>query len=46
MNDSLVMQRIESNLSRLRLGKKGQILDQVIKTAEDKSKSYLSGDIG
>jgi DNA replication protein DnaC len=42
MSDSLVMQRIESNLSRLRLGKIGQILDQVIKTAEDKSKSYLS----
>jgi DNA replication protein DnaC len=42
MSDQLVSQRIESNLSRLRLGKIGQILDQVIKTAEDKSKSYLS----
>ena len=42
MSDTLVMQRIESNLIRLRLGKIEQILDQVIKTAESKSKSYLS----
>ena len=42
MRESLVSQRIESNLSRLRLGKISQILDQVTKAAEDKSKSYLT----
>jgi len=42
MTDTLVMQRIESNLARLRLPTIGQILDQVIKVAESKGKSYLS----
>ena len=42
MRESLVSQRIESNLSRLRLCKISQILDQVTKAAEDKSKSYLT----
>ncbi len=42
MTDTLVMQRIESNLIRLRLGRIIQILDQVIKSADRKSKSYLS----
>ena len=42
MSDTLIIQRIESNLIRLRLGKISQILDQVIKTAERKGKSYLS----
>lgn len=42
MTDTLVMQRIKSNLARLRLPTIGQILDQVIKAAESKGKSYLS----
>jgi DNA replication protein DnaC len=42
MTDTLVMQRIESNLIRLRLARIGNILEQVIKTAERKGKSYLS----
>ena len=42
MTDTLVMQRIESNLARLRLPAISQILDQVIKAAERKGKSYLS----
>lgn len=42
MTDTLIMQRIESNLVRLRMPRIGQILDQVIKAAERKGKSYLS----
>jgi DNA replication protein DnaC len=42
MTDTLVMQRIESNLSRLRLGRINQVLAQVVQTADKKSKSYLS----
>jgi DNA replication protein DnaC len=41
MTDTLVMQRIESNLVRLRLGRINQILDQVAKTADRKGDSYL-----
>jgi DNA replication protein DnaC len=41
MTDTLVMQRIESNLSRLRLGRINQVLAQVVQTADKKSKSYL-----
>ncbi|MBR9980601.1 MAG: IS21-like element helper ATPase IstB [Desulfatitalea sp.] len=36
------MQRIESNLSRLRLGRINQVLAQVVQTADKKSQSYLS----
>jgi DNA replication protein DnaC len=42
MSDTLVFERIESNLSRLRLPRIREILDRVIKSAEDQSKSYLS----
>lgn len=42
MTDTLVMQRIESNLNRLRLGQINQILDQAIQSADRKSQSYLS----
>ena len=42
MTDTLVMQRIESNLSRLRLGRINQILAQALQSADNKSQSYLS----
>jgi len=42
MSDTLVMDRIESNLTRLRLSQIKEILERVIKTAEEQSKSYLS----
>jgi len=42
MSDTLVMERIESNLTRLRLPRVREILDQVIIAAEAHSKSYLS----
>ena len=41
MNDSLVMDRIRSNLSRLKLPRIETVLDGVIQNAEDQSKSYL-----
>jgi len=42
MSDTLVMERIESNLTRLRLPRVREILDRVINAAEEQSKSYLS----
>jgi DNA replication protein DnaC len=42
MSDTLVMDRIEANLIRLRLSQIREILERVIKTAEEQSKSYLS----
>jgi len=42
MSDTLVMERIEANLTRLRLPQTRKILDRVIQTAEEQSKSYLS----
>jgi DNA replication protein DnaC len=42
MSDTLVMDRIEANLSRLRLSRVREILKDVIATAENKSSSYLS----
>lgn len=42
MSDTLVLERIESNLSRLRLPRIREILQGVIKRAEDQGKSYLS----
>jgi DNA replication protein DnaC len=42
MSDVLVLDRIQSNLSRLRLPCIGEILESVIKSAEHQSKSYLS----
>jgi len=42
MSDTLVLERIESNLSRLRLPRIREILQGVIKGAEDQGKSYLS----
>jgi DNA replication protein DnaC len=41
MSDTLVLDRIQYNLSRLRLPRIGEILESVIKSAEQQSKSYL-----
>ncbi len=42
MSNTLVLNRIESNLTRLRLPKIREILEPVLKTAENQDKSYLS----
>src|SRR6056297_124054 len=42
MSDSLALERIEANLVRLRLPRISQVLQPVIKAAEEKSKSYLT----
>ena len=42
MTDTLVVERIESNLSRLRLPRIKEILQGVIKKAEEQGKSYLA----
>ena len=42
MSDTLVLDRIESNLSRLRLPRIREILQAVIRKAEEHGKSYLS----
>ena len=42
MSDTLVLDRIESNLSRLRLPRIREILQGVMKKAEEQGKSYLS----
>jgi len=42
MSDSLILERVEANLTRLRLPQISQILQPVINTAEEQSKSYLA----
>ncbi len=42
MSDSLVMDRIESNLVRLKLSRIYEILGSLAKTAEEQGKSYLT----
>ncbi len=42
MSNTLVLNRIESNLTRLRLPKIREILEPVLKTAENQDKSHLS----
>lgn len=42
MSNSLILERVEVNLTRLRLPRIAQILQPAIKTAEEQSKSYLS----
>jgi len=42
MKDTLVMDRIESNLLRLKLSRTYEILGSLAKTAEEQEKSYLS----
>jgi len=42
MSDSLVADRIESNLTRLRLPRIREVIESVIETAQEQEKSYLS----
>ncbi len=42
MTDTLVANRIEANLTRLRLPRIREILDSIVKSAEQNSQSYLS----
>jgi DNA replication protein DnaC len=42
MTDTLVTDRIEANLTRLRLPRIREVLDQIIQSAEQKKQSYLS----
>lgn len=42
MSNTLVFDRIESNLTRLRLPRIREILDRVLKSAEKKDRSYLN----
>jgi len=42
MSDTLVLDRIESNLTRLRLPRIREILEHVLKSAEEKDSSYLN----
>ncbi len=42
MSDTLVMDRIESNLNRLKLSRIYEVLGSLAKTAEEQGKSYLS----
>jgi hypothetical protein len=42
MSEVMVLERIESNLTRLRLSRIREILGSVMKTAEAQGKSYLS----
>lgn len=42
MSDTLVLDRIESNLTRLRLPRIREILDHVLKSAEKEDSSYLN----
>ena len=42
MSHALVLDRIESNLTRLRLPRIREILEQVLKVAEKQDKSHLS----
>lgn len=42
MNDTLVMDRIESNLIRLKLSRIYEVLKELLQAAEDQGKSYLT----
>ena len=42
MTETLVTERIEANLTRLRLPRIREILDQIIRSAEQKGQSYLT----
>jgi DNA replication protein DnaC len=42
MSDTLVMDRIESNLVRLKLSRISDILSDLTKTAQEQGKSYLT----
>jgi hypothetical protein len=42
MSETLVMERVQANLGRLKLEKAGLLLPDLLKTAEEGSKSHLS----
>ena len=42
MSDTLVLDRIDSNLTRLRLSRIREILESVLKSAEQNGASYLN----
>jgi DNA replication protein DnaC len=42
MSDTLVLERIHASLTRLRLPKISEVLETILQSAEEKSKSYLS----
>ena len=42
MSDTLVLDRIQTSLTRLRLPRMGEILESVMQAAEEGGKSYLS----
>jgi len=42
MSDALVLDRIQTSLTRLRLPRMGEILEKMVQAAEQGSKSYLS----
>jgi len=42
MRETLVLERIHAGLSRLRLPRMAEVLEQVVSAAEKTSKSYLS----
>jgi DNA replication protein DnaC len=42
MSDTLVLDRIQTSLIRLKLPRMGDILERVMKTSEEKGRSYLA----
>ncbi len=42
MSDALVMDRVESNLTRLKLSRMSEVLEELAQTADEQGKSYLS----
>lgn len=42
MSETLVLDRIQTSLTRLRLPRMGEILESVMQTSQEKQKSYLS----
>jgi len=42
MSNALVLDRIQTSLTRLRLPRMGEILEKMVQAAEQGSKSYLS----
>jgi len=42
MNDTLVVDRIQASLTRLRLPRMGEVLEGTVQAAEEGAKSYLS----
>ena len=42
MSDTLVLDRIQTSLARLRLPRTGEILESVMQAAQEKGESYLS----